>query len=46
MQAIRLKTAHLNSPLGIDIHTPFLSWNIEGGVKQTAYQLTAFCNGK
>jgi alpha-L-rhamnosidase len=39
MQAIRLKTEHLYDPVGIDIRKPRLSWNAEGGVKQTAYQI-------
>ena len=41
MKAIRLKTEHLFDPLGIDIQRPRLMWNCEGGVKQTAYQITA-----
>lgn len=46
MKAIRLKTAHLSNPLGIDIIKPLLSWNVEGGERQTAYQITAFCSGE
>ena len=39
MKAIRLKTEHLFDPLGIDIQHPRLSWNCEGGAKQTAYEI-------
>ena len=39
MNAIRLKTEHLFDPIGIDIPTPRLSWNCEGGSKQTAYEI-------
>ena len=45
MKAINLKTAHLINPLGIDIRKPLLTWNCEGGVKQTAYQITARIDG-
>lgn len=40
MRAIRLKTADLKNPLGIDRKQPTLSWNCEGGKKQQAYQVT------
>ena len=39
MKAIRLKTEHLFDPLGIDVQHPRLSWNCEGGTKQTAYEI-------
>ena len=39
MKAIRLKTEHLFDPLGIDIRSPKLMWNAEGGIKQSAYQI-------
>lgn len=39
MKAIRLKTEHLFDPIGIDIKRPRLSWNCEGGIKQTAYEI-------
>lgn len=45
MRAIRLKTAHLTVPLGIDLRHPLLTWNCEGGMKQTAYQITANMDG-
>ncbi|MBQ1257252.1 MAG: alpha-L-rhamnosidase N-terminal domain-containing protein, partial [Clostridia bacterium] len=41
MIAIRLKTEYLTCPLGIDIQTPRLFWNCEGGQKQTAYEIIA-----
>lgn len=45
MIAINLKTAHLTDPLGIDVQHPVLSWNVTGGIVQTAYQIVAFCEG-
>ena len=41
MNAIRLKTEYLFSPMGIDIDCPRLFWNCEGGANQTAYQIIA-----
>ncbi len=41
MKAIRLRTEYLKEPMGINIPRPRLSWNCEGGVKQTAYQIIA-----
>lgn len=41
MQAIRLRTEHMKNPLGIDVTKPYLSWNCQGGVKQTAYEIQA-----
>lgn len=41
MNAIRLKTEHLITPIGVDFTAPRLSWNCDGGVKQTAYQIIA-----
>lgn len=41
MKAINLKTEYLTNPIGIDITEPRLSWNCEGGVKQSAYQIIA-----
>ena len=41
MQAIRLKTEHLINPMGVDFTATRLSWNCDGGVKQTAYQILA-----
>lgn len=44
MKAIRLKTEFLKNPLGVDFQKPLLTWNCDGGVKQTAYQIIAKCN--
>ena len=41
MEAIRLKTEYLENPIGIDIKRPRLSWNCEGGIKQSAYEIIA-----
>ena len=46
MKALNLKTAHLRNPLGIDVICPFLSWTVEEGIIQTAYQITALCGGE
>ena len=46
MKAINLKVEYLNNPIGIDIVRPRLSWNCEGGIKQSAYQIVARnCDG-
>ena len=45
MKAIRLKTEFLTDPIGVDFKNPTLSWNCEGGVKQTAYRIVAKING-
>lgn len=45
MRAINLKSDHLLYPFGIDEEKPLLSWNCDGGVTQTAYEITAQCNG-
>ena len=41
MKAIRLRTEYLKNPIGIDILTPRLMWNCDGGITQTAYQIIA-----
>lgn len=41
MKAVNLKTEYLVNPIGIDIQTPRLMWNCEGGTKQTAYRIVA-----
>ena len=46
MRAQNLKTAHMNTPLGIDQKDPLLTWNCEGGERQTAYRVTALFDGK
>lgn len=42
MKAMNLRTEHLNNPIGIDIARPYLSWNCQDGIKQTAYEIEAF----
>ena len=46
MKAVRLKTEYLFDPIGIDIQTPRLFWNCEGGKTQTAYRIAAESGGK
>lgn len=41
MRAIRLRAEDLFEPLGIDVLRPRLSWNVEDGLRQTAYRITA-----
>lgn len=41
MKAIRLQTEYLTKPLGLGIARPRFSWNCEGGIRQTAYQIVA-----
>ena len=41
MNAIRLRTEYLKDPIGVDFRHPRLMWNVEGGKKQTAYQIVA-----
>lgn len=45
MKAIRLKTEFLYNPIGVDFQNPLLTWNCEGGTKQTAYRIIARSNG-
>ena len=45
MRAIALKTEFMKDPIGIDIPRPRLTWNCEGGLRQTAYEIKAFRNG-
>lgn len=41
MKAIRIKTGFLTNPIGVDFQHPLITWNCEGGVKQTAYRIVA-----
>lgn len=41
MKAINIKCEYLKNPIGIDIESPRIMWNCEGGIKQTAYQVVA-----
>ena len=45
MKAIHLQTEYLENPVGIDVIKPRLFWNCEGGKRQTAYRITARCEG-
>lgn len=46
MRAVRLRTEHMENPMGIDIPIPCLSWACEGGIVQTAYEITAREDGR
>lgn len=46
MKAVNLRTEHMADPMGIDIAAPYLSWHCEGGVRQTAYEIEASCDGR
>lgn len=48
MKAINIKVEHLKSPIGIDIKKPYISWNCDDGIQQTAYIINAYnyCNDK
>ena len=46
MKAIRLKTEFLKNPIGVNFQHPLLTWNCEGGIKQTAYRIVATSNGE
>ena len=39
MKAINIKTEFLHNPIGVDFQNPLITWNCEGGVKQTAYRI-------
>lgn len=39
MQAVNLKTNHLTQAVGIDDGPLFLSWQCDGGVRQSAYEI-------
>ena len=45
MKAIRIKTEFLTNPIGVDFQQPLITWNCEGGIKQTAYRIIANSNG-
>ena len=46
MKATHLRTEYLKEPLGLGIARPRLYWQCEGGVTQSAYQITARRNGE
>ena len=41
MKAIRLRTEHLKEAMGVDFSRPELTWNCEGGIRQTAWRILA-----
>ncbi len=45
MTANTLKTEYMSDPVGIDVKTPYLTWLCEGGLRQSAYEIRAFCGG-
>lgn len=46
MRAIHLQTEYLTEPLGLGIMRPRFYWHCEGGITQTAYQITAVRDGE
>lgn len=46
MNAIRLRTEYLTSPLGLGNPHPRFYWNCQGGKTQTAYRIRATRNGQ
>ena len=46
MKAIHLRTEYLDRPLGLGCTAPRFSWQCEGGIAQTAYQIVAAKNGE
>ncbi len=46
MKAINVKVEYLNNPIGIDILSPRIMWNDEGGKFQSAFQIKAYTKGK
>ncbi|MGI5989484.1 MAG: family 78 glycoside hydrolase catalytic domain [Lachnospiraceae bacterium] len=41
MKAVRLRTEYLYNPICLDIKRPRFSWNLEGGISQTAFRILA-----
>ncbi len=41
MKAINVQTEYLTNPIGIDIRSPRITWNDEGGISQKAYRIIA-----
>lgn len=46
MRAVRLRVDALDSPLGLGDPSPRLSWNLEDGLAQTAFEIEAYVNGE
>lgn len=45
MKAVNLRTEYLLNPIGIDIRRPRIRWNLEGGQRQSAYEVSYAVNG-
>ena len=46
MRAVNLRTEQLINPVGIDMKNPYVSWNCEDGITQTAYEIVARSGGE
>lgn len=46
MKAINIKTEYLHNPIGLGTVKPRITWNCDGGQKQTAYYISAVVDGK
>lgn len=46
MKATRLRTEYLTEPMGLDIVRPRMSWNCEGGLRQSAYRVVVTRDGE
>ncbi len=46
MKAARIRIEGLKNPLGIDIPFPRITWNCDGGVRQSAYRVILKKNGE
>ena len=46
MKAIHLRTEYLDRPMTMDLPHPRVSWQCEGGVRQTAYRIVSQKNGE
>ncbi len=46
MIAKRLKTEHKINPIGIGIRSPLFSWQCEGGIRQSAFQVIVSVEGQ
>lgn len=42
MTADRLRIENMKEPIGIDVIRPRISWTCDGGIRQTAYRITAY----
>ncbi len=42
MKAVRLRTEYLENPIGLGLTAPRFFWQCDGGIRQEAYQITAW----